>query len=233
MTALVGIEWRLVAYAGDDGDLRDVPPDVSASMRFEDTRVSGSSGCNRYAGGWSGSTDALRIGPLAGTMMACEDEAMAVEAAFLRRMAEVARAIAGGDRLDLLGADARVLLRFRASRVTLAGTTWHATGVNDGRGGVASLLEGTDITAELGEDGRIGGTAGCNRYGGTWSVDGEAIALGALAATRRMCPVPDGVMAQEQAYLAAMTRVTTWRLDGERLELRDGDGALQVAFRIG
>jgi len=233
MTALDGFDWRLLAYAGDDGDLRDVPSGVAASVRFEGAHVSGSSGCNRFAGGWSGSVEALAVGPLAGTMMACENDAMAVEAAFLRRMSEVARAIAGGDRLDLLGADARVLLRFQASRVTLAGIAWHATGVNNGRGGVASLVEGTAITAELGEDGRIAGSAGCNPYGGTWSIDGEAITIGPLATMRRMRPGPDGVMDQEQAYLAAMARVVAWRLDGERLELRSGDGALQVAFRAG
>lgn len=230
---LDGVDWRLVAYADDAGDLRDVPEGVSASARFEAGRVSGSGGCNRFTGGWSGSTEALAIGPLAGTMMACEDEAMAVEDLVLRRLGEVARALVTTDRLDLLAADSRVLLRYVASPVTLAGITWHATGVNNGRDAVVSLVSGTEISATFGDDGHLAGSAGCNRYGGTWFVDEAAITIGPLATTRRMCPGPEGLMEQEQAFLAAMGRVATWRIDGEHLELRASDGALQVSFTAG
>lgn len=158
---------------------------------------------------------------------------MTIEAAFLRRLSGAARAVAGEDRLDLLGADGRVLLRFVASQVTLTGVTWHATGVNNGRGGVASLIAGTEVSAAFGEDGHVAGSAGCNRYGGTWFADGAAITIGPLATTRRLCPGPDGVMEQEAAFLAAMGRVATWRLDGEQLELRSADGALQVSLSRG
>ena len=37
-------------------------------------------------------------------------------------------------------------------------------------------------------------------------------------------------MDQEAAFLAALGRATRWSLDGPRLDLRDDDGALQVAF---
>jgi heat shock protein HslJ len=233
VATIEGVDWQLLAYAGDDGDLRDVPAGIAASARFEDGRVSGSGGCNRFSGGWTGPVDALAIGPLAATMMACEEEAMAVEGAVLRRLGEVARALVTNDRLDLLAGDSRVLLRYRASLVTLAGIAWHATGVNNGRGGVEGLLAGAEITATFGDDGHVAGSAGCNRYGGTWFVDGEALTIGPLATTRRLCPDPAGRMEQEAAFLAAMGRVATWRIDGQRLELRAGDGALQVSFQAG
>lgn len=231
---LEGVDWRLIAYAGDDGDLREVPAGVSASARFGVGRVTGSGGCNRFAGGWRAMPDGLAIGPLAGTMMACDEAAMAVEAAFHARLAEVARAMVGGESLDLLGADARVLLRFHASGVTLAGVRWIATGVNDGRGGVASVLGGSEISAEFsGEDGRVAGSAGCNRFSGTWTADGEGLTISPLASTRRLCPGPEGVMDQEAAFLAAMGRVATYGIDGDQLDLRAADGALQVSFRAG
>ena len=231
MAALEGTDWRLVAYAGGDGDLVDVPGGVAASARFEDGRLSGSSGCNRFVGPWSVTAEGLAIGALAGTLMACDGPTMEVEAAYLARLGEVTRAVTGKDGLDLLGADARVLLRFRASTQALAGVRWVATEINNGRGGVASLVAGTEVILELGEDGRVAGSAGCNRCTGSWSAKGEAFSIGPLATTRRLCPEPDGVMDQEAAFLAAMDRVATWRIDGDRLELRAADGALQAGFR--
>ena len=44
------------------------------------------------------------------------------------------------------------------------------------------------------------------------------------------CGEPAGVMEQEQAYLAALTQVVTYNVDGDRLELRSADGA--VAGRL-
>jgi heat shock protein HslJ len=38
-------------------------------------------------------------------------------------------------------------------------------------------------------------------------------------------------MEQEQAFLNALTKVTTSRMEGDRLELRGADGALAAAFR--
>ena len=120
--------------------------------------------------------------------------------------------------LVLLAADGRPVLRFAASSRSLAGTHWTAVGVNNGRGGVASLVTGTEIDARFDRDGRVTGSAGCNRLTGAWtSGGGEALSIGPLATTRRACPGPPGVMDQETAFLAALARVTTYRLDGDRL----------------
>jgi heat shock protein HslJ len=45
-----------------------------------------------------------------------------------------------------------------------------------------------------------------------------------------MCAAP-GVMEQEQAFLQALTRVATVRMEGDRLELRGADSALMVSAR--
>jgi hypothetical protein len=41
----------------------------------------------------------------------------------------------------------------------------------------------------------------------------------------------EGVGEQEAAYFAAVARLATLRIEGDRLQLRDADGALQVDFR--
>lgn len=229
---LEGTLWRVRAVAGAVGELTEVPAEVEATARFEGGRVAGHGGCNRFSADCPMDGDRLAIGPIASTLMACPDPAGAVEALVLAALGEVASwSIESGVlRLrDATGADRLVLDPVTAP--TLIGTAWHAVGVNNGRGGVASLVAGTEITATFGEDGRVAGRAGCNRYHGPFQADGERIRIGPLASTRMACP-PD-VMEQEAAYLAALGRATVSRIDGDRLELRDDGGALQVAFQAG
>ena len=45
--------------------------------------VSGTSGCNRFTGGWQQNGTTVKLGPLAGTMMACPPAVMEIERRFL------------------------------------------------------------------------------------------------------------------------------------------------------
>jgi heat shock protein HslJ len=107
--------------------------------------------------------------------------------------------------------------------------TWIARMVNNGRQAVSSLEPDTEITLELRADGGVSGSATCNRYMGTCTVDGGTIGFGPIAATRMACATPK-LAAQEQAYLAALARATAWEVRGDELELRDADGALQASY---
>jgi heat shock protein HslJ len=228
--SIEGPLWRVRAVIAEDDSLGAVPDEVEATARFESGRISGSGGCNRYAADCVVDGPRLRIGPIAGTLMACPDPAAATEALVLAALdAAAAWAIEDGT-LCLRDATGRDLLVLEpVAEPALVGTAWGATGVNNGRGGVASLVAGTAIDAVFGEDGRLAGRAGCNRYVGPFLADGPTLSIGPLATTRMACPPP--VMEQEAAYLAALARTTTARIDGDRLELRDDAGALQVAFR--
>jgi len=44
----------------------------------------------------------------------------------------------------------------------------------------------------------------CNTVNGRWALDGDAIAIAALAQTRRLC-VPDSVMTQETALVTVLS----------------------------
>ncbi len=112
--------------------------------------------------------------------------------------------------------------------LNLGGTHWTATGVA-GRGGIATLIAGSKATLNFGVDGTLSGSAGCNSYTGRYEVTGNQVKFPtAFASTRKMCVNP-GVMAQEQAFLKALSASTTGRIDGKKLELRDASGALQIA----
>jgi heat shock protein HslJ len=54
---------------------------------------------------------------------------------------------------------------------------------------------------------RLSGTAGCNRFNGSWKQDGAALKLGPFAATRMACPPP--AMEVEQRVLALLEAVTS------------------------
>jgi len=229
---LQGIEWRLTHHLGSQGELNPIVEDVMATATFIDGSVAGSTGCNRYHAQCRVDEDRLAIGPIAMTMMACDPERSAVERAFTSGLEAAVTYAVAGDGLDMVDADGRVVLRLRAApALVLAGSRWNATMINNGRGGVGSLIEGTVVTAEFGVDGRLAGSGGCNRYSGEYALEGDRLAIGPLASTRKACLEPEGVGEQEAAYLAALARVTTWSFREDRLELRGADGALQVEFR--
>ena len=114
---------------------------------------------------------------------------------------------------------------------TLAGTSWQATGINNGKEAVVSQ-EGTEkVTATFGADGTISGSGGCNTYSGPYTTSGtDQITIGALASTEMACPEP--AMEIEQMYFAALGTVATYQIDGTTLTLRDADGATQASFTL-
>jgi heat shock protein HslJ/LysM repeat protein len=112
----------------------------------------------------------------------------------------------------------------------LEGTLWTLVSYGDPSAPQA-VLEGSEITAEFDSaEGTVSGSAGCNSYFGSYEVDGETITFGLLGSTLMACLEPEGIMDQEQAYLAALASVATYHIQGDKLEIRDADGALVLQF---
>jgi len=84
-------------------------------------------------------------------------------------------------------------------------------------------LAGTGISAEFTADGTVAGSAGCNRYSGTYTVSGGNITFSTQSAmTMMMCEQP--VMDQESAYMQALGEARTFAVKGDQLTLFGGDG---------
>lgn len=111
----------------------------------------------------------------------------------------------------------------------LDGVTWQVTGYDDGQARLAPPVAGTTLTLAF-AGGSVSGTAGCNGFRGTYARDGQRLTLERIASTRKACP-GDGVMAQEQAYLAALARAASFRRDRDVLTLEGGDGRPVVTAR--
>lgn len=228
---LDGPTWALTSYA-EGGATKNVPADVLVDATFQasDSTVSGSGGCNRYTGTYTASGSELTFGPLATTMMACSGPAGEVETAYLANLALSKTFTATAETLTIFDASGATILVYAVAKPgELSGATWHATAINNGRGGVESVAAGTDPTAVYDPAGTISGNASCNTYNGPAVVDGTSIAIGPLASTKMAC-ADEAASAQEFAFLAALEASTTLQVRGAKLELRDADGALQVAF---
>ena len=231
--SLAGTAWDLAQYAPAGAtELSPVPEGVTPTAEFTADQVSGSGGCNRFTGGYTTDGDTLTIGPLASTEMACVGDASTVEADYFARLGEVKTYAITDGTLTLSDSAGQVVLSYTESvPVTLTGTTWSATGINNGKEAVTSLVAGTMVTAQFSEDGTLSGNAGCNTYNGTYEVSGDSLTIGPLATTKKACE-PD-VNEQEANYLEALGRVTTYTIRGDQLELRDDGGALQAGYTAG
>ena len=231
-SGLEGTLWRLTEYLGPDGSAVSVPEAISASATFANGIATGNAGCNDYTGPYTVVGDNLTFGPLAVTKKACGPAETVVETVFLAALGKVATYAVTGRSLELRTAEGKVGLKFAATEPAgLSKTRWVATGVNNGKDAVSSVVTGTSLTAIFAEAGTVAGSGGCNDYSGPYTRDAATIKIGPLAATRKLCNAPAGVDEQEAQFLTAMQAATKWTIAGSKLELRDDGGALQVSFR--
>lgn len=214
--ALEGPVWRVEALAGLDASaLAAARPPLR--VRFHEGRVEGFSGCNRFAGAYTIDGGQIRLGPLAGTMMACDEAAMALENAFRRALSgSLAYAVAEG-RLTLMEDSVATVTLREAPAPRLEGVTWEVTGYHDGRDAVVGPKPGTSLNLSF-ADGAVSGSSGCNTFRGTYTAEGDRISFGPLATTRKAC-AGEGVMEQERAFLAALQAAKVWTVRDELLDM--------------
>ncbi len=114
----------------------------------------------------------------------------------------------------------------------LAGSVWDLQSYNNGTGGVVTVIADTSLTAEFSADGtRISGSAGCNTYRGTYTVQGPSIAIRNVTSTQTTCATPDGIMQQESQYLALLQTAVTYQRNGSELVLQDATGATLLTYQ--
>jgi heat shock protein HslJ len=225
---LIGVVWTLDRSSMADL-VGEVPLDAAITITFEDGQASGRAACNSYGGAYDADDGgSLSFEGFAVTEMACDPELMALESAYLQKLADVTGfGIEGvmwlsGEGFSLtFGEEAATLA------LPLVGTTWTLTTIASGDA-VSSVLIGTEVTAEFTADGTVAGSAGCNRYSGTYRSTGDQLTFYSLASTKMACA--DDVMSQEGAFLVSMGEVATFAIEGEQLTVSDGSGALLLGF---
>jgi heat shock protein HslJ len=220
-TSIEGPIWRLSDLRGlDPIVLRDAMRPVTAS--FKAGRISGFSGCNQFFGPYTLDGDRVVIGPLAGSLMACEEPSMKVENAVHAALAGTFRYVLADHRLTLLSGTEPILTFQAEPAPTLEGVTWKITGFNNGRHAVVSPLSGSTLSVTF-KGGWVAGFAGCNTFRATYTAEADRIVIGPAAVTRMAC-AGDGVMQQEREFLSALQSATTWGFMGKLLDMHRADG---------
>jgi heat shock protein HslJ len=113
MNAGGGIEGRtwIVQEMSVDGTTTTPISENPPYAEFVDGSVAGSSGCNTYSGGYEASGDAMIIGPLAATRMACIGPLQVQESVYFGLLDQVDTFDVSGDELTLSSGDT-ILIRY-------------------------------------------------------------------------------------------------------------------------
>jgi heat shock protein HslJ len=207
------LDWDLVQMAGR-------APLAGSQMTLVLTQegLSGIAACNHYFGSYQLDGQTLTVGVLGRTEMYC-DGRMEQEDAYLALLAAAQTLTVESGRL-VIGTPEEDLVYELAENAKLEGAEWTLDGLAQGDAIVQTWLD-PEITA-LFEDGRVSGSAGCNRYFANYTLDGGAITVGAVGSTRMMCD--DERMERERGFLDALARAAQWRIRRQSLTLYDADG---------
>ncbi|WP_200388881.1 META domain-containing protein [Thiocapsa imhoffii] len=226
--------WRIIAYRAE-GDLTPLPArETPARLNFgSDGIVSFNLGCNSFSGTFSSDGEGLTIGPrMASTMMACEDDLMTLDQVISLNLVLVAGYREQAAQLDLVDADGTVVVSLEPLIETpLLGVNWRLAQLNKGQGALSSPLQGTEISMTLTPEGRLSGSDGCNRYVSAYALQDDSLTIRPVGTTRMTCRARPAVADQAEAYLATLSQVRRYRVDGRELWLSDEYGQTLARFR--
>jgi heat shock protein HslJ len=104
----------------------------------------------------------------------------------------------------------------------LAGINWTLVSYGSADAQTPVLPE-APITAAFSEQG-VSGSAGCNTYNGSFQFANGTLTFGEIISTRIACDEP--VMAQETAYLNALTTASTFQINNGQLQITYEGGVL-------
>src|SRR5262249_3668567 len=93
----------------------------------------------------------------------------------------------------------------------------------------AAAIGDAPITLQLGADNRASGRGGCNGYGGPYTLAGDALSFGPLAATKMAC-APEA-MDQEQRYFDALAKVKRYAVADDGALLLVTEEGKEIRFR--
>jgi len=108
----------------------------------------------------------------------------------------------------------------------LLNTYWKLILINDTEVTVVDNQREPHITFNA--EGRISGSDGCNGVMGSYLLEGDKLTLGEMAGTRMACA--EG-MEQSQAFNEALTKVASYTVHSDQLELRDATGLVLARFK--
>lgn len=223
---LEGTKWVLFSngpMGTEQSPLAEAPITLAFANQGE---LFGSAGCNSYFANFTLDGVAIQVGPLSQTDMACPAGAIEEQEGRYLQAVAAAQTISLDETMLLVG-HADGVLRFVAEPpppvTILTDSFWQLSSFTSGTM-TYSPLNGTIIVGQFAE-GMFTGYAGCNWFGAAFTVEGEQIGFAAAERTARDC-LGEGVVAQEETFLQALSAAATYTLVGDQLTIQYEGGAL-------
>ena len=112
--------------------------------------------------------------------------------------------------------------------INLEGSSWKLESYVNNLGHSVSPVSNTKMNLEF-KDGRISGSSGCNSYFAKYTLEGKSLTFGLIGATKMHCTNP-AVMEQETTFLSSLALIKTFKVEGNKLKLIDGNGKVLLTF---
>jgi heat shock protein HslJ len=126
-----------------------------------------------------------------------------------------------------------LVLNYPAARanagIMMARTNWTLQSYTDATSSPVQAQPGSEVTAMFGSDGRMTGTAGCNRYFATYTTKDYQISITGIGSTKMFCHGP-GIMEQESAFLEDLSATSSFRVSESSLKFYDANGKTVLVF---
>lgn len=220
---LDGTAWILTDFQGVT-----LIPGIDVTAEFADGQISGTAGCNRYGGAYTVDGSSFSVGEIAFTAQECLQPMMALETHFKEALLTATAVSLDNDTLTM-DTGAGTLTFVPQTAAALEETRWVLNGVPDNTtGAIISTWVDEHITAQF-VDGQLSGSAGCNRYNGSYTLDGDNLSLGPIAATKMACDEERNQ--REAGFLQALSQAAAYSTDRNSLTLTDAEGKTLLTFR--
>ncbi|MEN6343611.1 MAG: META domain-containing protein [Methanospirillum sp.] len=116
-----------------------------------------------------------------------------------------------------------------AAESSLVGT-WQLTSFLGANGETVRAVAGSVPLVTFSRDGSVTGTAGCNHFTANYTVSGDRLSIGPTVSTLMACPVPTGLMDQEQRVFELFPLTAGYTISGSTLTLLDRSGNRIMTF---
>ncbi len=233
---VAGTEWQLDSLFGGDS-ATPTAPGSQPTLAFASNRYLGFGGCNWYQGMFvlQGANGLQFNAPATTTpRLAINSPVSVQEATLIPMLTNIAKYEIKDGKLRLLMGDGTLLLTFtQLQPLPLEATPWMLNFYFSPSTAIwTPPLVGTAPTLRF-EGGQVSGNTGCNDFTGKYDLQGDQLKISNLAATKKTCDQPNGIMTQEQTYLSTLESATTLQKFPRTVQLLGSDGQPLLIYNAG